>query len=83
MNLENFILENFTRACRKVCKERQSSKIKSQKVFLRLIRENFNPRNFLAIRYTDGSNYEVLMTSLLVTKLLLLCVLAILFPAGG
>ena len=33
------------------CARMQSSKIKSRKVWARLIRQNFSPRNFLAIRY--------------------------------
>ena len=35
------------------CVRTQSSKIKSRKVWARLIRENFSPRKFLAIRYYD------------------------------
>ena len=51
MNLENFILQNFTYTVN-LCRTRtQSSKIKSRKVRARLIRENFSPRKFLAIRY--------------------------------
>ena len=37
------------------CARTQSSKIKSRKVWARLIRENFSPRKFLAIRYIETS----------------------------
>ena len=37
----------------------QSSKIKSRKVWARLIRENFSPRKFLAIRYRPGGSFDL------------------------